>query len=138
MTIKQLSVFLENREGRLEEVLNTLKEEKINIISLSLADTSDYGMLRILVEEPERGRDALKAKGFSATLSDIVAVTLPHKIGALQETLHILYEAGINIEYMYALCTTTDEAAIAIKPSNLNQAVEALKAKEAHFFDGLF
>lgn len=138
MTIKQLSVFLENREGRLEEVLNTLKEEKINIISLSLADTSDYGMLRILVEEPERGRDALKAKGFSATLSDIVAVTLPHKIGALQETLHILYEAGINIEYMYALCTTTDEAAIAIKPSDLNQAVEALKAKEAHFFDGLF
>lgn len=138
MTIKQLSVFLENREGRLEEVLNTLKEEKINIISLSLADTSDYGMLRILVEEPERGRDALKAKGFSATLSDIVAVTLPHKIGALQETLHILYEAGINIEYMYALCTTTDEAAIAIKPSNLNQAVEALKAKGAHFFDGLF
>ena len=138
MTIKQLSVFLENREGRLEEVLTTLKEEKINIISLSLADTSDYGMLRILVEEPERGRDALKAKGFSATLSDIVAVTLPHKIGALQETLHILYEAGINIEYMYALCTTTDEAAIAIKPSDLDKAVKALEAAGAHFFDGLF
>ena len=138
MTIKQLSVFLENREGRLEEVLTTLKEEKINIISLSLADTSDYGMLRILAEEPERGRDALKAKGFSATLSDIVAVTLPHKIGALQETLHILYEAGINIEYMYALCTTTDEAAIAIKPSDLGKAVEALEKAGAHFFDGLF
>lgn len=138
MTIKQLSVFLENREGRLEEVLNTLKEEKINIISLSLADTSDYGMLRILVEEPERGKDALKTKGFSATLSDIVAVTLPHKIGALQETLHILYEAGINIEYMYALCTTTDEAAIAIKPSDLQKAVEALEKAGAHFFDGLF
>jgi len=138
MTIKQLSVFLENREGRLEEVLTTLKEEKINIISLSLADTSDYGMLRILVEEPERGKDALKAKGFSATLSDIVAVTLPHKIGALQETLHILYEAGINIEYMYALCTTTDEAAIAIKPSDLDKAVEALEKAGAHFFDGLF
>ena len=138
MTIKQLSVFLENREGRLEEVLNTLKEEKINIISLSLADTSDYGMLRILVEEPERGKDALKAKGFSATLSDIVAVTLPHKIGALQETLHVLYEAGITIEYMYALCTTTDEAAIAIKPSDLDKAVKALEAAGAHFFDGLF
>ena len=92
----------------------------------------------ILVEEPERGKDALKAKGFSATLSDIVAVTLPHKIGALQETLHILYEAGINIEYMYALCTTTDEAAIAIKPSDLDKAVEALEKAGAHFFDGLF
>ena len=139
MTIKQLSVFLENREGRLEEVLTTLKEEKINnIVSLSLADTSDYGMLRILVEEPERGKDALKAKGFSATLSDIVAVTLPHKIGALQETLHVLYEAGINIEYMYALCTTTDESAIAIKPSDLDKAVKALEEAGAHFFDGLF
>ena len=130
MTIKQLSVFLENREGRLEEVLNTLKEEKINIISLSLADTSDYGMLRILVEEPERGKDALKAKGFSATLSDIVAVTLPHKIGALQETLHILYEAGINIEYMYALSTGTEDASVVIKTSELEKAAKLLDGTE--------
>ena len=126
MTIKQLSVFLENREGRLEEVLNTLKEEKINIISLSLADTSDYGMLRILVEEPERGKDALKAKGFSATLSDIVAVTLPHKIGALQETLHILYEAGINIEYMYAFAEG-EMANVVIRPNNIDSCVATLQ-----------
>lgn len=137
MTIKQLSVFLENREGRLEEVLNILKEQNINIISLSLADTSDYGMLRLLVNAPEKGRECLKERGFSATLSDIVAVTLPHKVGALQETLHILYQAGINVEYMYALCTTTDEAAIAIKPSDIEKAQEALKESGAHFFEGL-
>ena len=135
MTIKQLSVFVENREGRLEDVLNLLKAENINIISLSLADTSDYGMLRLLVNEPERSKAALKENGFSATLSDIVAVTLSHKVGALQEVLHTLYHAGINIEYMYALCTKTDEAAIAIKPSDLEKAQQVLSQAGFHFFD---
>ena len=73
--MKQLSVFIENREGRLEDVLNLLKEENINIISLSLADTSDYGMLRLIVSDPQKGREALKENGFSATLNDVVAVT---------------------------------------------------------------
>lgn len=135
MAVRQLSVFLENREGRLEDVLTLLKEKDINIISLSLADTSDYGMLRLLVNDPEKGKKALKDNGFSATLSNIVAVTLPHRVGALQEVLHTLYHAGINVEYMYALCTKTDEAAIAIKPSDLARAESALKEAGAHFFE---
>lgn len=135
MAIRQLSVFLENREGRLEDVLNLLKEEQINIISLSLADTSDYGMLRLLVNDPAKGKEALKKSGFSATLSEVVAVTLPHKIGALQEVLHTLYHAGINVEYMYALCTKTDEAAIAIKTSDLEKAQKVLTDAGAHFFE---
>lgn len=134
MAIRQLSVFLENREGRLEEVLNILKDQNINILSLSLADTSDYGMLRLLVNDPEKGKKALKENGFSATLSEVIAVTLPHKVGALQETLHTLYHAGINVEYMYALCTTTDEAAIAIKASNLAGAEKVLKEAGARFY----
>ena len=69
MFIKQLSVFIENREGRLEEVLEALKEKQVNIISLSLADTSDYGMLRMIVSNPEVGKAALKENGFSAMLS---------------------------------------------------------------------
>lgn len=133
--MKQLSVFIENRQGRLEDVLNLLKENDINIISLSLADTSDYGMLRLIVNAPEKGRDALKENGFSATINEIVAVTLPHKVGALQETLHTLCTAGLNVEYMYALCTKTDEAAIAIKPSDLEKAKEVLAAAGARFFD---
>ncbi len=135
MAIRQLSVFLENRAGRLEDVLKLLKEEQINIISLSLADTSDYGMLRLLVNDPEKGREALKKSGFSATLNQIVAVTLPHKIGALQQVIHTLYQAGINVEYMYALCTRTDEAAIAIKPSDLEKAETVLREAGAHFFE---
>lgn len=135
MAIRQLSVFLENRAGRLEDVLALLKEKNINIISLSLADTSDYGMLRLLVNEPEKGKEVLKEGGFSATLNPVVAVTLPHKVGALQEVLHGLYQAGINVEYMYALCTRTDEAAIAIKPSDPDKAQEVLKEMGAHFFE---
>lgn len=133
--MKQLSVFIENRQGRLEDVLNLLKEKEINIISLSLADTSDYGMLRLIVNDPEKGRDALKANGFSATLSEIVVVVLPHKVGALQETLHILCTAGLNVEYMYALCTKTNEAAIAIKPSDIAKAKEILTSSGAKFFE---
>lgn len=135
MAIRQLSVFLENRAGRLEDVLNLLKEEQINIISLSLADTSDYGMLRLLVNDPEKGREVLKRDGFSATLNQIVAVTLPHQVGALQQVVHTLYQSGINIEYMYALCTRTDEAVIAIKPSDPEKAEKVLRETGARFFE---
>ena len=73
MYLKQLSVFIENREGRLEEVLDVLKKNNINIVSLSLADTSDYGLLRLLVTEPEAGRKALNENGFSAMLTDVLS-----------------------------------------------------------------
>ena len=81
MFINQLSVFIENRKGRLEQVLDILKEEQINIISLSLADSSDFGLLRMIVSDSEKGKDALKAKGFSAMLTPVLAVKLSHQIG---------------------------------------------------------
>ena len=90
MFIKQLSVFIENREGRLEEVLKTLKEKDVNIVSLSLADSSDYGMLRMVVANPEGALSALKESGFSAMLTDVLAVKLDHKAGQLQEVLDIV------------------------------------------------
>ncbi len=138
--MKQLSVFLENREGRLEDVLTILKDNDINLISLSLADSTDYGMLRLLVKDPEKGKDVLKANGFSARISDVVAVKIPHKVGTLQNVLHTLSSEGINIEYMYALCTKTDEAAIVIKPSDMELAIKVLEGVNASFFtdDDLF
>ena len=126
--MKQLSVLIENTEGRLEEVLTLLGSKNINIISLSLADTTDYGMLRLIVSDPELGKDALKAEGFSAHLSDVVGVKLPHTVGSLNNALHTVSGAGINIEYMYALCTKTDEAAIVIKPNDIAKANEVLTA----------
>lgn len=133
--MKQLSIFLENREGRLEDVLSVLEEENINILSLSMADTSEYGMLRLLVSDPDKGRAALKERGFSATLTDVVAIKMDHKVGELRRVLRIICEAGINIEYMYALCTETDEAAMALKPSNLSVAETVLKAAGVEFFE---
>lgn len=133
--MKQLSIFLENRKGRLEDVLSVLEEENINILSLSMADTSEYGMLRLLVSDPDKGRAALKERGFSATLTDVVAIKMDHKVGELRRVLRIICEAGINIEYMYALCTETDEAAMALKPSNLSAAETVLEAAGVEFFE---
>ena len=128
MTIKQLSVFLENREGRLEEVLTTLKEEKINIISLSLADTSDYGMLRMIVSDSEEAKKVLKEAGFSAMLTPVLGVELAHKAGSLQSCLSVLSKEGINIEYMYALATSGEDATIVIKTTDLEKSADVLKS----------
>lgn len=133
MFIKQLSVFIENREGRLEEVLKTLKDNNVNIVSLSLADSSDYGMLRMIAANPENAVKALKDSGFSAMLTDVLAVKLDHKVGQLQELLDIICKAGINVEYMYALATATDDASIVIKASLPEKAVELLEKEGAKF-----
>ena len=127
MFVNQLSVFIENREGRLEQVLETLKEKNINIISLSLADTSDYGLLRMIVSNPEEGKNALREAGFSAMLTKVLAVKLSHKVGQLQELLSEICKAGINIEYTYALATGNDDASIVIKPADLEKASAVLE-----------
>ena len=127
MFLNQLSVFLENREGRLDQVLGTLKNNGINIISLSLADTSDYGMLRMIVSEPQVGKDALKEAGFSAMLTPVLAVKLSHQVGQLQILLSEICKAGINIEYTYALATGNDDASIVIKPADLEKAAAVLE-----------
>jgi len=132
--MKQLSVFLENREGRLSDVLQILADNQINILSLSLADTSEYGMLRLLVSDPEQGKKVLRDNDMSATLTEILAVKMPHEVGALQKILTQLCEAGINIEYMYALCTGTEEAALAIKTSDPEVATSVLERAGVKFF----
>ena len=126
MFINQVSVFIENRTGRLEVVLETLKEANINIISLSLADSSEYGLLRMIVSEPERAKEVLKAKDFSAMLTPVLGVKLAHKVGQLQVLLSEICKAGINIEYMYALATGNDDASIVIKTTDLNGAAKVL------------
>lgn len=133
MFIKQLSVFIENREGRLGEVLTALKDSNINIVSLSLADTSDYGMLRMVTCNPEEAKKVLKEKGFSAKLTDVIAVKLEHKVGQLQKVLEVLITANINVEYMYALSTKNEDAIIVLKTSNAEEAALALQKEGAKF-----
>ena len=134
MFIKQLSVFIENQEGRLEEVLDVLREEQVSIISLSLADTSEYGLLRMITSNPEAGQAALKEKGFAAMLTDVLAVRLSHQVGKLQEILSHVCEAGLNVEYMYALSNKEEEASIICKISNGDKAAELLKSKDVELY----
>jgi hypothetical protein len=128
MVIKQLSVFIENRKGRLERVTEALREKNINIVSFSLADTSEYGMLRMIVSDPEEGRKVLKEEGFSAMLTDVIAVKIHQKPGTLHDVLKILFEAGLSVEYMYTLTTNGNNTSIIMKLSDVKEALEVLEA----------
>ena len=112
VTIQQLSVFLENREGRLDEVLNVLAGNDVNIVALSLADTSDYGMLRMIVSDPNKGRAVLKENGITAMLTEVVALRVPHATGSLSKAMHQIVEGEVNIEYMYAFKNGGDASAV--------------------------
>lgn len=126
MTIQQLSVFLENREGRLDEVLAALGSNEVNIVALSLADTSDYGMLRMVVSDPQKGRAVLKDIGISAMLTDVVALRVPHAAGSLSKAMHALLEGDINVEYMYAFANGADASAV-LKTDDPIRAVAILR-----------
>ena len=129
MTVKQLSVFIENRQGRLGEVLRVLKENDVNILSLSLADTTEYGLLRIIVNVPERGCEVLLKAGFSSMLTDVLIIKVPHVAGALQSILSRITEKNINIEYMYGLSVESQDASIVMKTNELDLACEVLKSE---------
>lgn len=118
MFAKQLTVFIENRSGRLSEVLNVLKENKVNILSLSLADTTEYGLLRLIVDNAALGKEKLSENGFSSLLSNVSIIKIPHKVGALQELLRAIDQGGVNIEYMYGLSIESDEAYVVLKASD--------------------
>ena len=127
MTAKQLSVFIENRQGRLGEVLAVLKKNDVNILSLSLADTTEYGLLRILVNNPEKGKEMLIAEGFSSMITDILVIKVPHTSGSLQTILQLIADNNISIEYMYGLSIDGTDASIAMKTNDIAAACKVLK-----------
>lgn len=135
MFVKQLTIFLENRAGSLEEVTAALKNHNVIILSLSPADTSGYGLLRLIVSDPELGRDVLKENGFSAMLTEVIAVKLENKVGMLQQLLEVIGESGLSIEYMYALAST-EVGAMIIKTNDGANAVAALKKANMEILDG--
>ena len=125
-TVQQLSVFLENREGRLDEVLKVLADNDVNIVALSLADTSDYGMLRMIVSDPNKGRAALKEEGITAMLTDVVALRVPHATGSLSKAMHQIVDGEVNVEYMYAFANGSDAAAV-VKSDDPARVIDILK-----------
>lgn len=125
-TIQQLSVFLENREGRLDEVLTALGENDVNIVALSLADTTEYGMLRMIVSSPDKGKAVLKEIGITAMLTPVVALRVPHATGSLSKAMHhLVVDGGINVEYMYAFANGSDASAV-LKTDEPERAAEIL------------
>ena len=126
MTAKQLSVFIENRQGRLGDVLHVLKENNVNILSMSLADTTEYGLLRFIVNNPESGRDALIKAGFSSMIADVLIIKVPHVAGGLRDVVELIANKGVNIEYMYGLTAGGNDASIVIKTGELEVATKIL------------
>lgn len=126
MYLEQLSVFMENKVSRLNEVLLQLKTSKVNVLSLSLADTSEFGVLRLIVDNPEEGRRVLKENGFSARLTKVLAIKLPNEVGTLQSVLEVLGKAGMNVEYMYVLANAKEFSGMIIKTGNPEEAAKVL------------
>ena len=126
MFAKQLTVFIENRTGRLSEVLNVLKENNVNILSLSLADTTEFGLLRLIVDNAPLGKEKLLENGFSSLLSDVSIIKIQHKAGSLQELLKVIDDSGVNIEYMYGLSIEGSDAYVVLKASDITKVDEIL------------
>jgi len=127
MKIKQISVFIENISGRLYEVTELLGENNINIRALSLADTSDFGILRLIVNNPDRAYDLLKQNDFTVGRTDVIAVEVPDVPGGLASVLKALRDADVNVEYMYAFVERSGDCAVMIfRFDETDQALEAL------------
>jgi hypothetical protein len=126
MLIKQLSIFLENKSGRLNEVSNILGNEGINMSAFTVADTSEFGILRLIVSEPERACKILRENLFSVNLTDVVCLNCPNKPGALAKALQILSDNSIAIEYLYAY-SMGESANVVLKPDNLDHCIRVLQ-----------
>jgi len=127
--VRQISVFLENKSGRLAQVTQILGENGINIRALSIADTTDFGILRLIVNDPEKAYRALKEGGFTVSTTEVIAVEVDDRPGGLAAALQALDQAGINIEYLYAFVQKASSAALVVfRVEQLDEAVEALRA----------
>ena len=137
MKVEQISVFLENKAGRLAEVTRVLGEAGINIRALSLADTTDFGILRLIVDQYDKAREILKDKGFTVGKTEVVAVEVPDRPGGLGLVLQILAAAGVNVEYMHAFVQHSGKNAVIIfRFDNLEQAIDLLQKQGIHIYKG--
>lgn len=137
MVAEQISIFLENKAGRLAEVTRVLSDAGINIRALSLADTSDFGILRLIVSDHEKAKAALKEKGFTLGRTTVVAVEVEDRPGGLHRILDMLSEHGINVEYMYAYVQrNTANATLIFRFDKVDMAIETLTAHGIRIIPG--
>ena len=129
MLVKQISVFLENKSGRLAKVTSVIGESGVDIRAMSIADTTDFGILRLIVNQPEKIEAMLKEKGFTVRETEVIAVGMEDQPGSLANILTILENSGMSIEYMYAFVGNNDmKAVVIIKVEDNKKAIEILNS----------
>ncbi|MGE5557691.1 MAG: ACT domain-containing protein [Bacillota bacterium] len=137
MKVKQVSIFLENKSGRLAEVTKILGQAGINIRALSIADTSDFGILRLIVNNPDKAYEILHQAGFMVSETDVLAVEVADRPGGLADVLAVLEEEKINIEYMYAFVDKSgDDAVVVFRVENIDRSSELMAQKGIRLLSG--
>jgi len=130
MQINQLSIFIENKSGRLMEIMDVLGANGIDISALSLADTTDFGVLRMIVNDPEKAKQALKESGVIVKTTPVIALPVEDTPGGLAKVLSLLREENVSVEYMYAFCTRTDgRAAMVLRVDDAEKAQKVFSQK---------
>lgn len=132
MTVHQISIFLENKCGKLPQILNLLSESNIRIIAATVADTSEYGILRIIVNDPLRAYEILKENNVSANLTDVLAIVTDSDLSGFSQTLQAFTEAGLNIEYMYCF-SVRDKSILILRTNNRSVARSVIEAKKMNY-----
>ena len=127
MIIKQLSIFLEDKTGRLAQLTKLLADNDINMSAFSVADAIDYGILRVVVGRPELAAKVLKEAGYSVKMTDVVCLAVPHQPGGLYKALEILADNNVAIDYMYAFASNVDSATVVIHSDDVNRLAQVLQ-----------
>lgn len=128
MIIKQLSVFVENKRGRLAEITRILKDNKIDIRALSIADTKEYGILRLIVNNPDEAASVLKEDGFTVSITKVIGIGINDRPGGLYEAMKLLQENEISVEYMYAFISRSEKTAyVILRVADNEKAITILK-----------
>ena len=136
MAVKQISIFVENKEGRIKKAIDTLAKENINIRALSIADTTKYGILRLIVSDNEKAISALEKDGFIVKENEVIILAVPDEPNGLNSTLAVFDEKGINLEYLYAFVSSkTDEAIVVMRLENMEKAIDALNESNVKILD---
>jgi hypothetical protein len=137
MKVEQISIFIENKSGRLAEIAGNLGDAGINIRALSLADTTDFGILRLIVDDVEKAKTILKDRGFTVSKTEVIAVEVPDRPGGLAAILHALDQERINVEYMYAFVERCGgNAVIIFRFDEIDKAISTLKANNFNILAG--
>ena len=136
MAVKQVSIFVENKEGRIKKAIDTLAKQNINIRALSIADTTKYGILRLIVSDNKKAIEALENDGFIVKENEVIILAVPDEPNGLNSTLAVFDEKGINLEYLYAFVSSkTDEAIVVMRLENMEKAIEALNDSNVKILD---